>query len=233
MTDNTPLHPITEEDIALYLSHNPEFFDRHAELLSSVQLVSPHSRRAVSLQERQAEMLREKIRLLERRVMEIFRHGTENLALSDKLLRWAGSLLLEQQPQDLPSAIAESIRTQFAVPQTAIRVWAVDDQFASCEFAQGVSEDTRQLANSLVEPYCGVSTGVDVVQWLAEPSQSASLAMLPLRAVGAADPAGGASSAMGLLVLASPDPQRFASTMGTDYLQRIAELASAALSRLR
>jgi uncharacterized protein YigA (DUF484 family) len=85
MTDNTPLHPITEEDIALYLSHNPEFFDRHAELLSSVQLVSPHSRRAVSLQERQAEMLREKIRLLERRVMEIFRHGTENLALSDKL----------------------------------------------------------------------------------------------------------------------------------------------------
>lgn len=233
MTDNTPLHPITEEDIALYLSHNPEFFDRHAELLSSVQLVSPHSRRAVSLQERQAEMLREKIRLLERRVMEIFRHGTENLALSDKLLRWAGSLLLEQQPQDLPSAIAESIRTQFAVPQTAIRVWAVDDQFASCEFAQGVSEDTRQLANSLAEPYCGVSTGFDVVQWLAEPSQSASLAMLPLRAVGAADPAGGASSAMGLLVLASPDPQRFASTMGTDYLQRIAELASAALSRLR
>ena len=233
MTDKTPLHPITEEDIALYLSHNPEFFDRHAELLSSVQLVSPHSRRAVSLQERQAEMLREKIRLLERRVMEIFRHGTENLALSDKLLRWAGSLLLEQQPQDLPSAIAESIRTQFAVPQTAIRVWAVDDQFASCEFAQGVSEDTRQLANSLAEPYCGVSTGFDVVQWLAEPSQSASLAMLPLRAVGAADPAGGASSAMGLLVLASPDPQRFASTMGTDYLQRIAELASAALSRLR
>ena len=233
MTDKTPLHPITEEDIALYLSHNPEFFDRHAELLSSVQLVSPHSRRAVSLQERQAEMLREKIRLLERRVMEIFRHGTENLALSDKLLRWAGSLLLEQQPQDLPSAIAESIRTQFAVPQTAIRVWAVDDQFASCEFAQGVSEDTRQLANSLAEPYCGVSTGFDVVQWLAEPSQSASLALLPLRAVGAADPAGGASSAMGLLVLASPDPQRFASTMGTDYLQRIAELASAALSRLR
>ena len=233
MTDKTPLHPITEEDIALYLSHNPEFFDRHAELLSSVQLVSPHSRRAVSLQERQAEMLREKIRLLERRVMEIFRHGTENLALSDKLLRWAGSLLLEQQPQDLPSAIAESIRTQFAVPQTAIRVWAVDDQFASCEFAQGVSEDTRQLANSLAEPYCGVSTGFDVVQWLAEPSQSASLALLPLRAVGAADPVGGASSAMGLLVLASPDPQRFASTMGTDYLQRIAELASAALSRLR
>ena len=43
----------------------------------------------------------------------------------------------------------------------------------------------------------------------------------------------GATPAFGMLVLASPDPQRFASGMGTDFLERIAELASAALSRLR
>jgi uncharacterized protein YigA (DUF484 family) len=36
-----------------------------------------------------------------------------------------------------------------------------------------------------------------------------------------------------MLVLASPDPQRFSSGMGTDFLERIAELASAALARLR
>ncbi|MFZ9137334.1 MAG: DUF484 family protein [Hylemonella sp.] len=233
MTANSALHPITEEDIALYLSHNPEFFDRHAELLSSVQLVSPHSRRTVSLQERQAEMLREKIRTLERRVMEIFRHGTENLALSDKLLHWAVKLMLAHQPRDLPQAIAESIRTQFSVPQTAIRVWAVSDQFAQCDFAQDVSEDTRQLAGSLSEPYCGVSDGFEVVRWLPEPGQCASLAMLPLRAATGMEAGASPSATIGLLVLASPDPQRFASTMGTDYLQRIAELASAALSRLR
>jgi uncharacterized protein len=34
-------------------------------------------------------------------------------------------------------------------------------------------------------------------------------------------------------VLASPDHQRFQSGMGTDFLERIAELASAALMRLR
>jgi uncharacterized protein YigA (DUF484 family) len=38
---------------------------------------------------------------------------------------------------------------------------------------------------------------------------------------------------MGLLVLASPDPQRFQPSMGTDLLGRIGELASAALTRLR
>ena len=39
--------------------------------------------------------------------------------------------------------------------------------------------------------------------------------------------------AFGLLVLGSPDPQRFDATMGTEFLARMAELASAALERLR
>jgi uncharacterized protein YigA (DUF484 family) len=39
--------------------------------------------------------------------------------------------------------------------------------------------------------------------------------------------------AFGLLVLASPDPHRFHSGMGTDFLARIGELVSAATSRLK
>ena len=53
---------ITENDIAQYLANNPGFFVRHAELLGSVQLSSPHGQRAVSLQERQMELLREKLK---------------------------------------------------------------------------------------------------------------------------------------------------------------------------
>ena len=43
----------------------------------------------------------------------------------------------------------------------------------------------------------------------------------------------GSGPAFGMLVLASPDPQRFQAGFATDFLERIAELASAALSRLR
>ena len=67
------MNPITEDDIANFLLQTPDFFGRHAELLSAVQLTSPHGNRAVSLQERQAEMLREKIRALELRMMEMIR----------------------------------------------------------------------------------------------------------------------------------------------------------------
>jgi len=42
--------PITEDDIANFLVNTPDFFERHAQLLSSVRFVSPHGQRAVSLQ---------------------------------------------------------------------------------------------------------------------------------------------------------------------------------------
>ncbi len=72
---------LSEDDIASYLVQTPGFFERHAELLANVELANPHGQRAVSLQQRQMEMLRERIRGLERRIMEMIRHGQENAAL--------------------------------------------------------------------------------------------------------------------------------------------------------
>ena len=52
-----------------------------------------------------------------------------------------------------------------------------------------------------------------------------SVALIPLRG-------GEAGASFGLLVLGSPDPTRYAAEMGTEFLMRIGEVASAALSRL-
>ncbi len=227
--EQTLNNPITEDDIAHYLSITPDFFLRHAELLGAVQLTSPHSNRAVSLQERQAEMLREKIKLLEHRIMEMIRNGTDNVLLSDKVLRWAGALLQSKDTAALPARIADEIALQFAVPQVALRVWDVAGEFAAERFAQGVSDDAKVFASSLSEPFCGLNTGFEAVSWLGEPDAVSSIALVPLR-VG---PMGSPSPAFGMLVLASGDAQRFTSGMGTDFLARIGELASAALSRLR
>jgi uncharacterized protein YigA (DUF484 family) len=72
---NAAMNPITEDDIANFLVHTPDFFERHAELLSTVKLTSPHNHRSISLQERQAEMMREKIRALELRMMDMMPAG--------------------------------------------------------------------------------------------------------------------------------------------------------------
>ena len=220
---------MTEQDIVSYLRSNPGFFERQADLLAEICLISPHSRRTVSLQERQAELLREKIRMLEGRLMDMIRHGGDNLALSDKMLRWARDLFLEQEADRIPEAIVDAIQLQFAVPQVAIRVWDVLDEYGDAPYAQGVSEDARLLADSLREPFCGVNSGFEATQWLPHPNLAVSLALLPLRPL----EAGTNGPAFGMIVLASPDAQRYSSTMGTDFLARIAEVASAALSRLR
>lgn len=223
------MNPITEDDIANYLANTPDFFSRHAQLLAAVQLSSPHGTRAVSLQERQAEMLREKIKALEHRLMDMVRHGNENVIIADRLHRWARNLFQVQSGRALPATIAAEIQSQFMVPQVAIKVWDVDSRYGAEVFAEGVSEDAKSFASSLTQPYCGVNSGFEAVNWLDDTAMAMSVALIPLRE-GSANVTG---PAFGMLVLASPDPQRFQSGMGTDFLERIAELASAALSRLR
>ncbi len=228
---NSPIPPITEDDIAQFLTHTPGFFERHAEVLASVQITSPHGARAVSLQERQAELLREKIKGLEQRVMEMVRNSSDNAAIAHKVHQWTAALLQVKDPFDLPQAVVDGMRTLFDVPQVAVRVWDVAGPYIDADFTQGASEDARAFASSLTMPFCGPNLGFEPAGWLAqEPGEPAqSLALLPLRA-GAID---SATPAFGLLVLGSQDPQRFDATMGTEFLSRMAELASAALVRLK
>ena len=221
-----PIPPITEDDIAQYLVNSPDFFERHASLLAAVQLSSPHGGRAVSLQERQAEMLREKIRGLELRGADMVRNGRENTAIADKLQRWTRELLRVREASELPGVVAGQLAGQFGVPQVAIKVWGVSAEFADQAFARGASDDAQAFATSLSQPYCGPNPGLEAALWLDDPAAANSLALIPLRA-------GAAPEAFGLLVLASSDPQRFTADMGTDFLERIGELASAALARLR
>jgi uncharacterized protein YigA (DUF484 family) len=229
LTDQSLNNPITEDDIANYLANTPDFFLRHSELLAAVQLTSPHSNRAVSLQERQAEMLREKIKLLEVRIMDMIRHGNDNVLLSDKILRWARGLLLVPQAHTLPGLIAQDIKDQFSVPQVSLRLWGLASEYADADFVQSVSDEAKLFASSLAEPFCGLNTGFEVVAWLDKPAAASSLALIPQRS----GDAGSTAPAIGMLVLASMDAQRFHSAMGTEFLARIGEVASAALSRLR
>ena len=219
---------ITEHDIAQFLANNPGFFERHAELLASVQLTSPHGARAVSLQERQMEMLREKIKGLEQRLIEMIRHGQENMAIADRLQRWTRAILLNANPADLPEVLVRQLKHEFLIPQAALRVWGVDLAFDDLPFTQGVSDDTRAFAASLSLPYCGANSGFEAMAWLEDARSVQSAALVPLRARGGADDDG----CFGLLVLGSPDPTRYSADMGTEFLVRIGEIASAGLSRL-
>jgi hypothetical protein len=222
---NTPgVQGITESDIANYLIHTPGFFERHAELLSTVQLTSPHGQRAVSLQERQMEMLRERIKGLEMRIVEMIRHGQENISIADRLHRTTRRLLVTSDPTQLPGRLVETLKHEFLIPQATARLWNLGEGHGEQPWAQPASDDAKTFAASLTVPYCGVNAGFEAARWLDDPSTVMSLAMIPLRQ---------GDTCFGLLVLGSPDPTRYSADMGTDFLARIGDVAAAALSRLR
>ena len=225
LPDAAAVPPITEDDIVGYLVNTPEFFERHAEMITAVQLTSPHGARAVSLQERQAQMLRDKIKALEQKVMQMVRNGHENTAIADRLHRWSLALAATADPAELPARVVDVARDEFGVPQAAVRLWDVAPGHRLAPFARDPGEELRTFAASLGEPYCGPNRGFDAVRLLDHPEEAVSLALMPLRAADA--------GCFGLLVLASSDPARFDADMGTEFLQRMAAMASAALGRLR
>lgn len=228
---------ITETDIANYLANTPAFFERNADLLASIQLTSPHGQRAVSLQQRQMEMLRDKIKGLELKIMEMIRHGQENVAIADRLYRFTRAILLAGSPAELPEVLLGSLQHEFMIPQAALRLWGADEAFAALPFTQGASDDTRSFARSLSVPYCGLNSGFEPIAWLDNAATVMSVALIPLRSGEAQGFAGtgaaaGAGEVVGLLVLGSPDPTRYSAEMGTEFLTRIGEVASAGLARL-
>ena len=229
------MNPITEEDIANFLVNTPDFLERNAELLAAVRVYSPHGTRALSLQERQADMLREKIRALEMRVMDMMRHGTDNEVLIERMQRWVKTLLMTANARDLPYTIADHIQHDFMVPQVAIKVWGVADDYQIEPFAVGVGDEVKTFAETLSTPYVGMNQNFEAVKWLLEPSAAQSVAMVALRATRADDTPQTATKqpVIGLLVMASPDAQRYHEGMGTAFIERLGDLASAALSHLR
>ena len=214
------------DDIAHYLARHQDFFEQHPQLLSQMQLPHPHDGQAISLVERQSLMLRERVKSLEGRVAEMVRNGQENDAISEKLTSWVRSLLSETDEGALPATLIYELKRVFEVPYAALRLWEVKPALESLDCAQAVESDTVTFANSMRVPFCGSNVGFEASSWLGPDGVVKSVALLPLRV-------GAQMETFGMLVLGSPDAERFHSSMGTAFLERIGELASAALARLR
>ncbi len=214
------------DDIAHYLARHHDFFEQHPQLLSQMQLPHPHDGQAISLVERQSLMLRERVKALESRVAEMVRHGQENDAIAEKLTSWVRSLLSETDEGALPDTLIDELERIFEVPYAALRLWDVKPAHASLDCARAVESDTITFANSMRVPFCGSNVGFEAASWLGPEGVVKSVALLPLRV-------GAHPETFGMLVLGSADADRFHSSMGTAFLERIGELASAALARLR
>ena len=209
------------EDVARYLQDHPEFFEQHADMLSSVTIPHPHGGRAIPLSERQIVSLREKNKVLESKLRELVQFGEENDGIGEKVHRIALELLRAANFETLLKAIYHNLREDFAVPHVALRLWSDRDYPPAPEFS-AASHEVKVFAESLNHPYCSAKAMFESGQWFGENEGDVkSFAYVSMRA----------EKVFGVLALASEDPQRFYPEMGTLYLKRLGELVSTSLRR--
>lgn len=213
-------------DVARFLHDHPEFFDQYADLLELVTIPDPHSGRAISITEKQLFTLREKVRTLEAKMAELITFGHENDGISEKVHRLGVALAAAADLPAVLRALYAHLGGAFAVPHVGVRLWGAGAG-AGSEF-NAVSDLTKSFASGLARPYCGTTSGQDAVGWFGDAaSHLRSMVLIPLREnVGSA-----AGACFGLLAMASEEPHRFYPELGTLYLERIGDMASAALLR--
>lgn len=211
------------EDVARYLHDHPEFFDQYADMLTLVTLPDPHSGRAISITEKQLFNLRDKVRTLEAKLADLIGFGEENDSISDKVHGLAVALISSPDQAAVVRAMYSHLGGAFAVPHVALRLWGAG-QGDGHEF-DAVADSVKAFASGLQRPYCGSVTGQDSLAWFGDAATHLrSMTQVPLRESGGA--------CFGLLVMASEEPHRFYPELGTLYLERIGEMASAALLRV-
>jgi uncharacterized protein YigA (DUF484 family) len=208
-------------DVAQYLKQNPAFFEDYADVIADIFVPHPHGGHAIPIAERQIVTLREKNTDLENRLRDMIRFGGENDQISERLHRSTLALIAAPDLETTLQVLYHSLKEDFRVPQVSCRLWGkVPEQSYLPELA-ATSQELRDYADKLGQPYCGQSAPFESRDWFDRGQECQSFAFLPLRT----------AYTFGLLGLGDEDSERFHSGMGTVYLTRLAELASVATSR--
>ena len=222
-----PAAQAEEESVATYLSQHPEFFEKHLGLLGKLKL--PHARggAAVSLVERQVEVLRERHTAMEQKLNDFVAVARANDAVADKMHRFTRRLLRAGTRAEAVAALEASLREDFDTRHAALVLIGSQEDIPSQRFVRylDATDPVLKSFESLFtsgKPRCGQARdsqrdflfgteGVDL----------GSVALLPL----------GNHGSLGILALGSPDRDRFHPGMATEYLGRLGELFSDSLSR--
>lgn len=208
--------------VARFLQANPAFFVEQEELLMGLRL--PHQRGdTVSLVERQMKLLRERNIELRHRLSQLMDVARDNDRLFDKSRRLILALLDTASLDELVIAVEDSLRNDFQVPFVSLIL--ISETPAPVGRVVS-SADAHQAIGALLREGKAVSGNLrehelDFLFGEEQRRQIGSTALTPLIHQGL----------HGVLAIASRDPQHYKSTVGTLFLNHIAEVLSRVLPR--
>ena len=220
---------ISEDSVHDYLQTHPDFFERHAALLGTLNL--PHAAGgAISLVERQVSMLRQKDLKLERQLKELIQVARDNDVIAAKIHALTLQLLSSTDLPGTVAAIEEAVRAGFSADHAVLVLFGDPDGFEDVNagrFFRPIERNDQALkpfATFLASssPRCGQVRDSQLDYLFRDDApEVGSVALVPL----------GNKSDIGFLAIGSSDTDRFHPRMSIDFLSRVGELVEAALKR--
>ncbi len=217
--DNTEL---TEQEVVSYLQQHPDLLLKHEALLETMQVPHIAGSGMVSLIERQVEILREKNRQLEERLLVLINNARINEELTEKLHRYSLLLLSSKGVNELIQAAAENLQQLFEIEEVSIHI---KPEYQSDNLqTSGISDKMyAAILDTLGSDSCSCHNELDdelLVSLFGDKSSTIkSCALLALDT----------PHRTGFIALGSSDQKRFSPQMGTLILSRLAEHLSTAL----
>jgi len=221
---------LNDASVAEYLQACPDFFERNGALLGKLRL--PHLRDAgatVSLVERQVEVLRERNQTLERKLKELVDVARANDGLAERIHRLTQRLIRAHTLGETVGAIETSLREDFDARNSLMVLFmegarTLEEHGRFLRTAEAADPEMKSFESLLQsgKPRCGQVRDAQRDYLFGKDSvEIGSVALTPL----------GAKGALGLLAIGASDVDRFHPGMSTEFLSRIGELVTYALTR--
>jgi hypothetical protein len=228
MRDADPAR-LAEDQVVEHLTAHPEFFERHPGVLARLRLPHQRGTAAVSLVERQMLVLRERHATLEHKLHELIDNGRANDTIAERMHRLTRRLIRARDAEAVLAAVETSLREDFGAsrsvtvltdpayvplagrPGSHLRV--VPRGSPELKAFETFFESGRPRSGQIRDSQREYLFGADA-------PQLGSAALIPL----------GERAALGVLAVGSHDTERFLPTMSTDFLVRIGELVTEALT---
>lgn len=218
------INGVSEKDVAEFLQKHPRFFESNIDLLAVMHLPHP-SGNAVSLIERQVNILRDNNQALEKKLNNLIQIARDNDKLNARIQKMALALMETTSLDEVFYAVQDILRSEFMADSVVLRLFASPQQTSNVDDVAFISRDEalEQLFSKFFrqnKPLCGALNEAQASFLFADAATDiASAALVPV-----CD-----KECFGLLAIGSYDEQRFNPAMGTVFLTYIGEMVGRTL----
>jgi len=216
-----------EHEMVRYLRDHPVFFEAHQDVLAGM-ILSHETGSAVSLIERQVQILREQKDEQKRKLQSLISTAQNNEKLNNNVNALILELLDASSLDDILNVIEQRIRTDFEADAIVVKLLASgNDVLKEHEELTAWQQPALVIGEKVMtarEPMCG-SFNSEQMQALFDDADIKSAGIVPL------SKDKNSKNCYGIIAIGSYDSQRFRADMGTLFLSLLGQVLTRILKR--